>query len=294
MSRRPLQIWVFQGAGAQEPATLKQTLAQHGEVIWAAMPASGTELVKWLAASHVLETSLPDCILFLPAYPKQLTRELVDQLRSWAPLAQLISIAGPWSEGEVRTGPLPTGVRRLLWQECDSRLREWLRSPAIHAPHYRPATEQGVDPWLVSSRLKMDSASGKQALPVVVISCPTLIDFQTWSESLLPEARSIWLRPDEEPANDVQADVLVWCFGTEIVAETPLLEKFSRRLAAKRLVALTHFVRPDESHFLATLFPNLRLLSLPVLHSDLRSAVLGDLTQGGPLQNAIKSPIQQQ
>ncbi|TWT36381.1 hypothetical protein KOR34_12860 [Posidoniimonas corsicana] len=77
-----------------------------------------------LQAQRVLGEGLIDRVLLAQARPGDLPRDAVKQLRSWAPAAELVAVAGDWCEGELRTGRPWEGVPRVYWWQLADDARE--------------------------------------------------------------------------------------------------------------------------------------------------------------------------
>jgi hypothetical protein len=84
-------------------------------------------------------------ILILQSRPGQFTPEDVEHLHTAAPLARLVTLAGLWCEGEMRSGCPWPGVVRIPWCSWEARLPRELElagvARAATAPLPRTATE---------------------------------------------------------------------------------------------------------------------------------------------------------
>ncbi len=295
-SVQPIQIWVLCASNAHVPAELRSFLESQGNVWWSALPSLGTDLLQTIVTNGPADHSLPDWVVFIPAYTGQVTRSAVDTVRGLAPLATLFALSGPWSEGEIRTGPLPMGVRRVLWHEWQRRFSEASKGATVVArPHFRPATEQGVDSWLLSDNVGQRS-SHKPTIPMVAIACRQRTDFETWGEALGSDAHAVWIQP-EEPSPVLKADVLVWCFEREVAWELAAFQSKLESLSARQAVALVHFPRPEEIAALENLAVQVTCFALPAARQDFRQAVLIDTSvntlQKRQIPPAIRrSPLQ--
>lgn len=281
-SVRPIQIWVLCASNAHVPTELRSFLESQGSVWWSTLPSQGTELLQTILSNGPTGHSLPDWVVFLPAYTGQVTRAAVDTVRGLAPLATLFALSGPWSEGEIRTGPLPMGVRRVLWHEWQRRFSEASKgTTAVAGPHFRPATEQGVDSWLLSDDVRQRSIH-PPAIPMVAIACRQRTDFETWGEALGSDAHAVWIQP-ELPSPILKTDVLVWCFEREVAFELTAFQSKLESLKVRHAVALVHFPRPEEIAALENLAVHVTCFALPAARQDFRQAVLND-TSANTLQ----------
>ena len=69
----------------------------------------------------------PDAILIAQSFPGQFEEHSLRALRSLAPVSPLISLAGSWCEGELRTGQPIQAAWRIYWHQGAPRLNENLR-----------------------------------------------------------------------------------------------------------------------------------------------------------------------
>lgn len=84
-----------------------------------------------LDAQQILGEQPIERILLAQARPGQLPPSAPQQLADWAPDAELLSLAGDWCEGELRTGKPLTDVPRVYWHQL-------LGSTAATAASQRP------------------------------------------------------------------------------------------------------------------------------------------------------------
>jgi hypothetical protein len=64
----------------------------------------------------------PHAILIAQSRPGQISPRAVEQWRPRAPQARLVSLVGPWCEGEQRSGNPWPGVLRVAWRTWPTRL----------------------------------------------------------------------------------------------------------------------------------------------------------------------------
>ena len=64
----------------------------------------------------------PEVIVLLQTRPGSIRQFDVERLHCLAPLARLMVVAGPWCEGELRSGRPIQGVTRILWHQWKLRL----------------------------------------------------------------------------------------------------------------------------------------------------------------------------
>jgi CheY-like chemotaxis protein len=97
----------------REFASLRAELDPNGE--WPTA-ASLSALLEQLATDE-RSASAPELVLLAQPTPGENQQPAIEALRTLAPLARIICIAGSWCEGELRTGRPPDGVIRLYWYE---------------------------------------------------------------------------------------------------------------------------------------------------------------------------------
>lgn len=241
---------------------------------WHALQTSGTSIDHKQEAS----SDLPDVVLFIPAFAGELTRGVVDQIRNQNPLAVLLCLSGPWSEGELRTAPLPAGVQRVQWHHWQAELkRQLLRRNSVNRPHFRPSTEQGIDVWLTSDG---DVANDQPTrVPLVAIATASQSDFEAWADALGPDSHAVWLS-NGLTISVQQANVLVWCFARSVSDEILAAVDIAKRLSVNRFVGLVHFPRPEELKLIQSHLPQSHCLALPASRDDFRRCVLDSSEDG--------------
>jgi len=105
-------------------------------LIWLAGETSDADfalVVSWLnavasctvvAAGESLpgKAGIPSAIVLLQSRPGVLSQAHIETLHRCAPLARLISIVGPWCDGQLRSGRPSHGVTRIHWHQWRLRL----------------------------------------------------------------------------------------------------------------------------------------------------------------------------
>jgi hypothetical protein len=135
--------------------------------IWLAGDAGNadfTPAVAWLNSVACCEvatpseprfqtTGFPAAIVVFQSRPGTLTQNDIEALHRRAPLARLVSIVGPWCDGELRSGRPWHGVTRIHWHEWQLRLpRELgLVAPAAATNRLEPRTLTDVDRLLCTA-----------------------------------------------------------------------------------------------------------------------------------------------
>jgi hypothetical protein len=98
--------------------------------------------------------AIPQAIVLFQARPGSIRQSDVERLHCLAPLARLIVVAGPWCEGELRSGRPIQGVTRILWHQWKLQLPLELGISPPRAAASRPRTLTPAD------RLLQTLASG--------------------------------------------------------------------------------------------------------------------------------------
>lgn len=204
--------------------------------------ASGwlSEVADCVAApSHVIRRDAePDAIVIFQSRPGSIPQRDVERLYRLAPLARLVLIAGPWCEGELRSGRPPHGVARILWGEWRQRLPQELGLGRLgkSASQPRVRTMTPVDRLLQSLRLP-----AMRALRCVHVSIctPRRDRFETLSELCSALAlRTVHLPPDSQPTDSMS---VILADGWQCVPA-----QNSKESASRPVILLLDWPRPDD------------------------------------------------
>lgn len=78
--------------------------------------------VVGVGIDHATDDAFPIAIVLLQTRPGQFSAREIEKLHGREPLARLVTLTGPWCEGEQRSGrPIP-GVVRVAWRNWRERL----------------------------------------------------------------------------------------------------------------------------------------------------------------------------
>jgi len=167
-----------------------------------------------------------DMILIAQQRPGELPRNLPARLAKLLPSAQLLSVAGSWCEGELRTGQPWPDVERVYWHAFTS----WLdRQRASAWPRQLPQPAAGT--LIAISALHRETASA------VADSLKTGADMA-----------SVWLpRVGPQPLAAGFA-AAIWVGGQLDGGQADKLANFCRQMRKSHapVVAMLDFPRPDE------------------------------------------------
>ena len=77
---------------------------------------------------------VPDVIVVAQSRPGQISPLQVERLHVASPLSRLVTLAGSWCEGELRSGRPCAGVIRVLWHQWQPRLIPFLQPGSAPVP----------------------------------------------------------------------------------------------------------------------------------------------------------------
>jgi hypothetical protein len=199
----------------------------------------------------------PDAILLVQSRPGQISHNDVERLHAAAPLARLIHLVGPWSEGELRSGQPCPGVVRVPWRAWQTRLPHELRIARRLA---RTATEIER----LESILAATTTSNGDSRHVIIFTM-SKARYESLADALAQNGlQSHWHSDGPLPSTE-QSDLLIFD-GWDYVTEN------SERASPPRLLLLD-FPRPEDQARATSLGID-AVLALPALHADLASALL--------------------
>jgi hypothetical protein len=219
------------------------------------------------------KSSDPDAVLLVQSRPGQISRPQVERLYAHLPLTRLIGLAGPWCEGELRTGRPWPGVVRVPWRDWRWRLPRELglngTSRLLSDGLPRTATE--------TDRLQQSVASltGLRFIGNVKLVTPSRATFEAWSAAL----QRLGVRCLDLPAGSHAASSptdLQIIDGWDNVARAAEPADSPSTSAAQSRILLLHFPRPDDIIRAASL-GIAAVLAQPLLLADLAAALQGAL-----------------
>jgi hypothetical protein len=107
-----------------------------------------------IAINPSTDASRYELIVLAQSRPGEVTQADCDQLRRCFPVAAMISLAGSWCEGEMRSGKPPATGCRIYWHQAAHRLRQDIaRHAAGHTPTWSlPTTSTEDERVLARSR----------------------------------------------------------------------------------------------------------------------------------------------
>lgn len=141
------------------------------------------------AADPTTTSSSPSGIVVWLPRPHHFAASEIETLAEIFPLTKLITVVGPWCEGELRTGSPAKGVLRSRWSDWRIMpLSEWLALPPI------TRTRSPIETFLA---IEIDSPRQRptHSFGQVAIVTPWLETFESLSEVVSrADFEPIWLR----------------------------------------------------------------------------------------------------
>ncbi len=190
-------------------------------------------------ASELLsdDTILSERILIAQPLPGTYEQREIEQLRRAAPLAQIVVVAGTWSEGELRTGKPLVGVQRFYWYEFAS----WWRSRST-STNWSPCLDGPLSarPNVTNSQHSLGGT--------VAIHTETLASFEAIAAAIASDGlKCIWLREDAELP--VEITTAIWDGAQLDPQEFSRLQTFAAAIQEREgsLIVLLDF--PRKEHF---------------------------------------------
>jgi hypothetical protein len=193
-----------------------------------------------VATKMLLESECaPELILIAQTLPGSTRQDEVELLRSAAPLAQIVIVAGSWCEGELRTGTPTGGVLRMYWHE----FANWWPGRKFSACLDGPLQSRSSKP---SSRFRISKA--------VAIHTSALASLEA-IESVLAQSGCVglWIRDVKDMPSDVT--IGIWDSGQLDAEELVDLQAFGSGIRTRggKLVVLLDYPRKQHIEFLQQL-----------------------------------------
>jgi hypothetical protein len=259
------EIWIIGESQHSHFAAPLDWLQEHASC--RIFPAIDSALIAILES---VKSSDPDAVLLVQSRPGQISRRDVERLYAQMPLTRLIGLAGPWCEGEGRTGRPWPGVIRVPWRDWRWRLLRELGlgdeelSTAARLP--RTATE--------ADRLQQSIANlSLRFAGNVELVTTSRANFVTWQAALqLFGVHSFWA-PASSNATGSQAGLQIIDGWENVSPIAEPVDSASVSMAPVR-VLLLHFPRPDDVSRAACL-GIATVLAQPMLLADLAVALDG-------------------
>ncbi|QDS98620.1 hypothetical protein [Adhaeretor mobilis] len=204
-----------------------------------------------------VEQSPPELALVAMPRPGSARQSEVDALQHASPLTRIVTIAGTWCEGELRTGRPLTGVIRLYWYELAAWWHSALECLAKGAsPPWSVALGDVRAGQNIAETLYNDPLTYRE----VIIDAVDYSVFTALETALTPlhftchwEPRhrpELWRESDETPSR-----VAIWDGSQLDRLELENLQTFAQRMRQRNapLVALLDFPRAEHIEIAASI-----------------------------------------
>ncbi|MGI9178718.1 MAG: hypothetical protein ACR2IT_12790 [Pirellulales bacterium] len=216
----------------------------------------------------------PTAVLLASATPAQWTlADCVMLSRRW-PLAPLVSVAAPLSEGRRRSGPPLPGVEEMPWSDLPGRLAWWLLDRRRGRPGGlgMPTTARRDERLLEAADRVAEFAAWRGCR--VSVAASRAIDVEGVADMLAAAGRTVVRRTCGRPALDEPADVLVWDVAAVSAADLTWLGMLTANRPGLAVILLDSFPRGET--VLAGLRAGARaVLARPVSLEALTGVLLG-------------------
>jgi CheY-like chemotaxis protein len=210
-------------------------------VVCAANLAEARDLV-------VRETCLPELVAIAQVRPSEYQPEELEGLRRSLPLAAVVLLLGPWSEGEMRSGePLP-GTVRVYWHQWLATFERQMQSfdEGICSVWTLPATATDEERLLWSERNGIGSSGNGWRAERAVAIVVERTDATEWLTDACTALGLAAVRPGASggnPTRDVAAVLWDMSTGEEDMSQlAALIERYGQA----PIIALVGFPRPAD------------------------------------------------
>jgi hypothetical protein len=190
---------------------------------------------------------VPTVLIIAQAWPGEFSEHQIESLRRAAPLARIVSLLGPWREGETRSGRPLAGALGVYWhqwtrlaRQLEGRLNEWSACSL-------PLTASNDERVLAAEQTAHSGPSAGSNASLLIASVardrPTA---QSLADACARRGwQSVWLRKIEtETSLDPDAFLLDAASGSE--ADFSLLTRLQSAYAGCPIITLVDFPRFDD------------------------------------------------
>jgi hypothetical protein len=185
----------------------------------------------------------PQAIVLVQSCSGRFAAAHIENLHAREPLARLLVLTGPWSEGEQRSGKPIAGVTRIAWRNWRERLPIELArdNHAVFSP--RIATD--TDRILRMAKLASGSRPSRRAVQI----CTTCLSTYNYIAAAVEELGFSALPADATQVSSISPEVVIF----DGWAQASAFKKQSMGQNGQpqpRRILLLHFPRPED-HSLA-------------------------------------------
>lgn len=223
-------------------------------------------LIRDSARSAIAAGISPELVVICQARPGQISQHEVESLQRRWPLAGIVTIAGSWCEGEIRTGRPWPGVKRFYWYEFPAwwRLQLAQRSAGLCPDWSRPTSD-------ALRRLAIHN----RRCGIIVLSAANRHIADALAEVLRYAGYATVWHPPGRPTTIVRGAIAgIWDGGQLNDREAEDLAAFCHTLArdAASVVALLDFPRRDR-YEVAQQLGAAAVLGKPWINTDLIATI---------------------
>jgi hypothetical protein len=207
----------------------------------------------------------PEAFLLVQSRPGQFAADDVEKLHHREPLARLISLTGPWCEGEQRSGRPIAGVTRVPWRNWRQRLPIELSFSSQISPALRMATDTERIEQLVEVATSAHAERG-----VALISTARLETYNQIADGMQTAGFAI-LPYGTESGTSMSPDLIIHD-GWEQASVIKNQSTGQNGQQHARRILLLHFPRPGD-HILAREAGLDAVVGQPLMLADLNAAL---------------------
>lgn len=236
-----VEAWLVGGWSSGEFHALRSELPELKEFPHVeSLEAANRRIAEQECAPELLLVALPR--------PGTLGQDEVDTFARLSPLTRIVSVAGTWCEGELRTGRPLTGVVRVYWHE----LPVWWRSAmsalsAGKSPPWSAALDNPLAGREIVQPAKLEECTGQIIIDAVDFAVFSTLDAVLsaygWNCEWQPRHR-----PEKWSLLTANNCVAIWD-GSQLDAdELENLQAFVKRMSGQEIsvVALLDFPRGEH------------------------------------------------
>lgn len=238
---RTVEAWLVGGWSSGEFQALRSELSELNVLSHAvSLEAANRQIAEQECAPELLLVALPR--------PGAIGQDEVDASARLSPLTRIVTVAGTWCEGELRTGRPLTGVVRLYWHE----LPAWWRSAqdaltAGKSPPWSAALDNPLAGREVAQPRELEIRTGQ-----IIIDAVDFTVFSTLDTALSPYGWSCHWQPRHRPEKwssvTVKNSVAIWDGSQLDTDELENLTAFVTRMSGQEISVVAFLDFPRVEH----------------------------------------------
>ncbi|HEY2411429.1 MAG TPA: hypothetical protein VGI40_04270 [Pirellulaceae bacterium] len=217
------------------------------------------------AAANSSNGCYPQAIVFVQSRSGRFAAEHVENLHAREPLARLLVLTGPWSEGEQRSGKPMAGVTRIAWRNWRERLpiELALDDHAVVSPRTATDTDR------IARMVKLASGSRPKRRSVQI--CTARLSAYDYIAAAVEQLGFSPLLFGPLISSSISPAIVIFDGWEQASAFKKQSITQDRQPHARRILLL-HFPRPED-HVLAQQSGIDAVLAHPLSLADLNSAL---------------------